>query len=87
MSFLFNIVTKCVKDVFNKLICYSNPKMELLTKTEGNPWMVDKLEEFLYFCCPECDEKSQMKDSFLQHALFTHPNVSPFQFIVLHVPI
>ena len=61
--------------------------MEMFTKTEGNPWMVDKLEEFLYFCCPECDEKSQMKDSFLQHALFTHPNVSPFKFIVLHVPI
>ena len=51
--------------------------MELCTKTEGNPWMVDQLEEFLYFCCPECDEKCQVKDSFLQHALLKHPNVSP----------
>ena len=52
--------------------------MDLFTKTEENPWMVDKLEEFLYFCCPECDEKSQTKDSFLQHALFKHPNVSTY---------
>ena len=50
--------------------------MELCTKTEQNPWMVDQLEEFLYFCCPECDEKCRARDSFLQHALFKHPNVS-----------
>ena len=50
--------------------------MELFIKNEQNPWMVDQLEEFLYFCCPECDEKYQVKDLFLQHALFNHPNVS-----------
>ena len=50
--------------------------MDLKTKIEDNPWMVEQLEEFLYFCCPECDEKCQAKDSFLHHAILTHPNVS-----------
>ena len=38
-----------------------------------NPWSVNNLEEFLYFCCPECDERNQFKDQFLQHALNQHP--------------
>ena len=48
--------------------------MALKTKIEDNPWMVDQLEEFLYFCCPECNEKCQAKGSFLHHAILTHPN-------------
>ena len=39
-----------------------------------NPWNVENLEEFLYFCCPECDLKDQSKMQFLQHALNQHPN-------------
>ena len=38
-----------------------------------NPWNVDNLEEFLYFCCPECDLKESSKMNFLQHALEQHP--------------
>ena len=38
-----------------------------------NPWNVENLEEFLYFCCPECDLKDQSKVEFLQHALEQHP--------------
>ena len=49
--------------------------MELCAKNEENPWMVEKLEEFLYYCCPECDEKCRAKGPFLQHALCNHPNV------------
>lgn len=41
---------------------------------ESNPWMVGNLEEFLFFCCPECDEKCQSKDSFLMHAFGNHPH-------------
>ena len=40
---------------------------------ENNPWAVRELEEFLYFCCPECDERNQSKEFFLQHALEKHP--------------
>ena len=49
--------------------------MELCGKNEENPWMVEELEEFLYYCCPECDEKCRAKGPFLQHALCNHPNV------------
>ena len=36
---------------------------------ETNPWDVDQLEDFLYFCCPECDTKRKSKEEFLNHAL------------------
>ena len=41
---------------------------------ELNPWNVEDLDDFLYFCCPECDLKDQSKVQFLQHALDQHPN-------------
>ena len=39
---------------------------------EYNPWAVGQLEDFLYFCCPECDVRNQSKELFLQHAI-EHP--------------
>ena len=34
-----------------------------------NPWDVVNLDDFLYYCCPECDEyRGQSRDLFLQHA-------------------
>ena len=44
--------------------------MENITE---NPWNVENLEEFLYFCCPECNLKDPSKMNFLQHALEQHP--------------
>ena len=38
-----------------------------------NPWSVDNLDEYLFYCCPQCDHKSKCKPSFVQHALFKHP--------------
>ena len=39
-----------------------------------NPWScVKKWEEFLYFCCPECNVKYHKKDIFIKHALSNHP--------------
>ena len=40
---------------------------------EINPWKVSKLEDFLYFCCPECNVKDKSKDFFIKHALQHHP--------------
>ena len=43
-------------------------------QNEDNPWVVNNLEEFLYYCCPECDEvKIQCRETFLKHALNQHP--------------
>ena len=50
--------------------------MELCAKNEENPWMVEELEEFLYYCCPECDVKLQVKNEFMKHAFSNHPMVS-----------
>ena len=42
-----------------------------------NPWAVGHLEEFLYYCCPECNLSNesiyQSKTLFIQHALEHHP--------------
>ena len=37
-----------------------------------NPWAVNNLKDFLYYCCPECDEKIKSLETFLQHALNKH---------------
>ena len=40
---------------------------------DENPWLVSNIDEFLYFCCPECDERNQSKELFLKHAIDEHP--------------
>ena len=47
-------------------------------ETQLNPWLVSNVEEFLYFCCPECEEKEKSKELFLKHALHEHPNAKDF---------
>ena len=44
-----------------------------IEEEEENPWSVTNLNDFLYFCCPECDERNQSKESFIEHALGEHP--------------
>ena len=39
-----------------------------------NPWLVESLEAFSYYCCPECDHKNQSRENFVQHALQNHSN-------------
>ena len=38
-----------------------------------NPWTVKCLDEFLFYCCPECDIKDQNRSIFLNHILNEHP--------------
>lgn len=44
-------------------------------KIEYNPWEVKQLDEFLFYCCPECENKSLSKKVFINHALSQHPLV------------
>ena len=30
-----------------------------------SPWSVANIHEFLYFCCPECDEKKKSEELFI----------------------
>ena len=44
---------------------------------EENPWSVNNLDVYLFYCCPECNEKfdflqNKSKDLFLEHALKQH---------------
>ena len=38
-----------------------------------SPWYVINLEDFLFYCCPECDNKSKDHNAFLNHAVTSHP--------------
>ena len=40
---------------------------------EINPWLVPQLEDYQFFCCPECDEKCHFKEDFFKHAISKHP--------------
>ena len=44
------------------------------TNKKNNPWVVMNLEEFLFYCCPECNVKDKSRDEFVKHALDQHPH-------------
>ncbi len=41
-----------------------------------NPWAIENLDDFLFYCCPQCDHKVKSKHLFLNHAFVNHPLVS-----------
>ena len=43
-----------------------------------NPWQVEDIAAFSYFCCPECIYKSQSVPDFQVHAIVNHPNSKDF---------
>ena len=47
-----------------------------------NPWLVENIEEFSFYCCPECDFRSKDRDHFKRHAMESH-NKSKVFFIDL----
>ena len=47
---------------------------------DQNPWVVESIEAFSFYCCPECDFKSKKGDYFKKHALESH-NKSKVLFI------
>ena len=44
-----------------------------MTNNKVNPWSVENIDEFLQYCCPECDVKYQAKERFVLHAFEKHP--------------
>ena len=45
---------------------------------DSSPWCVNNLDEFLFYCCPECDKRNKSKDLFLKHALGEHPEAQKY---------
>ena len=39
---------------------------------DKNPWEVKNIEAFSFYCCPECDFKSKVRDYFKRHAMESH---------------
>jgi len=39
----------------------------------NNPWLVENFDEFLFYCCPECNYKCRLHNEFNSHALVSHP--------------
>ena len=39
---------------------------------DQNPWVVESIEAFTFYCCPECDFKSRKGDYFKRHAMESH---------------
>ena len=39
----------------------------------SNPWLVESIEAFNFFCCPECVYRCQDEFTFQVHALQNHP--------------
>ena len=39
-----------------------------------SPWSVEDLSQFLWYCCPECEDRNQSKELFLEHAMIQHPD-------------
>ena len=39
----------------------------------NNPWIVENIEVFHYYCCPECEKKFQECHEFQNHAINEHP--------------
>ena len=37
------------------------------------PWNVTSLDDFLFYCCPECENRTVTKGDFIQHAVNHHP--------------
>jgi hypothetical protein len=50
---------------------------------DHNPWAVENIEAFSFYCCPECDFKSKDGDHFERHALESHNRAKSF-FIMLN---
>ena len=42
-------------------------------RTCENPWLVESIEPFLYFNCPECDFKAKENNLFQNHSVENHP--------------
>ena len=63
-------------------------EIEACLKTEENtvpfnPWLVKSFDVFLFYCCPECNFKSQLHDDFNSHAMISHPLVTLFSMFIV----
>ena len=59
-------------------IIYNFSTFRNMDGKDSSPWCVNNLDEFIYYCCPECDTRNKSEDSFLKHALGVHPEAQKY---------
>ena len=66
----------------------ANVHKEQTNGINNNPWLIGTLDDFLYYCCPECDQRNHTKELFVQHALgqwfLTWGNLPNLEFRKVH---
>ncbi len=45
---------------------------------EANPWEVDSVKQFLFYCCPECPYSAKAISPFVEHAVDNHPKAKKY---------
>ncbi len=40
--------------------------------SDANPWAISSIEDCVFYCCPECEDKSFTKSTFINHAWDSH---------------
>ena len=59
---------------------FTSDQQNLMTDDDSDPWIAHSIFDFHYFCCPECDDKSQNKQDFVNHVSIYHSGVSIYLF-------
>ena len=73
---LFKKIPKCSENATSLFLIFSisfTGKMD--SKPLGitkNPWDVRSLDEYLFYCCPECELKTKEYEIFYNHAVIIH---------------
>ena len=47
--------------------------------TSINPWNFESIEDFHFYCCPECDTKTKESQDFMNHAVQHHAKSIPIR--------
>ncbi len=62
-----------INDSLDMKLDLSQSSKDFITQQQGNPWSFSTLEDYLFYCCPECPHKSRSSISFTHHAVKHHP--------------
>ena len=76
-----------LKKLDHSTIFYFHLQVHIKTMALECLWDVKSLEDFLYYCCPECNERKQSREGFLTHALNQHPESNDFLVHYHHIKV
>ena len=69
-----DLTTDCFDDLNNSELVNQTNNFDIQT----NPWQVEDIGTFSYFCCPECIYRAKTVSDFQVHSIINHPNSKDF---------